>query len=149
MKRRKWSKDYENYRRKFYAEKKLGNVKQGVRVLTANQYRRARKGDRRESGLSDTKILKAQTMLHGQAEKKALWREYKKLKKRISRGESIILEDTYFGGAYDEEADEIEGLSYHYNLSGLLKDKDAIHFLISYRILQGENREEVLADYGY
>ena len=144
MKRRKWSKEYEAYRRKFYAEKKLGNVKQGVRVLTANQYRRAKK-----EGLSDTKILKAQTMLHGQAEKKAFWREYKKLKKRISRGESIILEDTYFGGAYDEDSEEIEGLSYHYNLSGLLKDKDAMHFLISYRIMNGEDREEVLADYGY
>lgn len=145
MKRSKRSQAYDTYRRKFYAEKKIGNTKQGVRVLTAKQYRRAKK-----ERLSDTKILESQTMLHGQAEKKAFWREYKKIKKRISRGETVILEDTYFGSAYDEESDEIEGLSYHYNLSGLLKDKDAIHFIISFRIkFQGEKREEVLADYGY
>ena len=144
MKQKKRSKEYEAYRRKFYVEKKIGNVKQGVRVLTANQYRRARK-----ENLSDTKILKAQTMLHGQKEKKAVWKEYSKIKKRIGRGESVLMEDTYFGSAYDEESEELEGLSYHYNLSGLLKDKDAIHFLISYRIINGEEREEVLADYGY
>ena len=153
MKQRKRTKAYENYRRKFYAEKKIGNVKQGVRVLTVKQYRNAKK-----KGLSDKKILNAQTMLHSKAEKRRVWNEYRRItRKRISRGESIIMEDTYFGGSkgsifgeYEEGTEEdIEGLSYHYNLSGLLKDKDAIHYLISYRIMEGEEREEVLADYGY
>lgn len=137
---KKKTKAYELYRRKFYAEKKIGNVKQGVRVLTANQYRRARK-----EGINDTKILKAQTMLHSKSEKNYIWREYKRVRKKFSRGESLIQEDTYFGESYQKE----EGLSYHYNLSGLLKDKDAVHFLISYRIKEGEDRVEVLANYGY
>ncbi len=148
MKRRKRSKAYAAYREKFYAEKRIGNTKQGVRVLTAKQYRRARK-----EGINDTKILEAQTMLHGQAEKKAFWREYKKARKRISRGETLIFENKYIKSR-DEEGNiifrkEEKELAYHYNLSGVLKDKEAIHILISYRILNGEDREEVLADYGY
>jgi len=131
---------YERYREKFYREKRQGNVKQGVRVLTPNQYRRARK-----ENLSDTKILNAQTMLHGQKEKKEVWRQYKKIRKKIERGETLEQEGTYFGESYEDE----EGLSYHYNISGLLKDKDAIHMLISARIMEGEDRVEVLSDYGY
>ena len=137
---KKKTKVYEAYRQKFYAEKKIGNVKQGVRVLTANQYRRARK-----EGINDTKILKAQTLLHSKREKNYIWREYKKIKKRYSRGETLEQEGTYFGESYEED----EGLSYHYSLSGLLKDKDAIHFMISQRIADGEDRVEVLANYGY
>lgn len=137
---RKRSKAYQAYRQKFYVEKKIGNVKQGVRVLTANQYRRARK-----EGINDTNILKAQTLLHSKREKDYVWREYKKIKKTFSRGETIEQEGSYFGETYEEG----EGLSYHYSLSGLLKDKDAIHFMITFRINDGEDRAEVLADYGY
>lgn len=137
---RKRSKAYQAYRQKFYVEKKIGNVKQGVRVLTANQYRRARK-----EGINDTNILKAQTLLHSKREKDYVWREYKKIKKSFSRGETIEMEGSYFGETYEED----EGLSYHYSLSGLLKDKDAIHFMITFRINDGEDRAEVLADYGY
>lgn len=137
---KKRSKAYQVYRQKFYAEKKIGNVKQGVRVLTANQYRRARK-----KKMNDTSILKAQTLLHSKREKDYVWREYKKIKKTYSRGETIEQEGTYFGETYEDD----EGLSYHYSLSGLLKDKDAIHFMISFRINDGEDRAEVLADYGY
>lgn len=137
---RKRSKAYQAYRQKFYVEKKIGNVKQGVRVLTANQYRRARK-----EKMNDTSILKAQTLLHSKREKDYVWREYKKIKKTFSRGETIEQKGTYFGETYEED----EGISYHYSLSGLLKDKDAIHFMISFRINDGENRAEVLADYGY
>ena len=137
---RKRSKAYQAYRQKFYVEKKIGNVKQGVRVLTANQYRRARK-----EGINDTNILKAQTLLHSKREKDYVWREYKKIKKSFSRGETIEMEGSYFGETYEED----EGLSYHYSLSGLLKDKDAIHFMITFRINEGEDRAEVLADYGY
>jgi len=137
---RKRSKAYQAYRQKFYVEKKIGNVKQGVRVLTANQYRRARK-----EGINDTNILKAQTLLHSKREKDYVWREYKKIKKSFSRGETIEMEGSYFGETYEED----EGLSYHYILSGLLKDKDAIHFMITFRINDGEDRAEVLADYGY
>lgn len=137
---RKRSKAYQAYRQKFYVEKKIGNVKQGVRVLTANQYRRARK-----EGINDTNILKAQTLLHSKREKDYVWREYKKIKKSFSRGETTEMEGSYFGETYEED----EGLSYHYSLSGLLKDKDAIHFMITFRINDGEDRAEVLADYGY
>ena len=137
---KKRTKAYENYRQKFYAEKKIGNVKQGVRVLTPNQYRRATK-----EGITDRKILNAQTMLHSKREKKDVWKQYKKVRKEFERGETLTQEGTYFGENYEED----EGLSYHYNLSGLLKDKDALHFIIAYRLQEGEDREEVLADYGY
>jgi len=136
----KRTKSYQGYRNKFYAEKKIGNIKNGVRVLTASQYRRAKK-----EGITDKGILKEQTILTTKAEKTAVWKEYKKVKKNYSRGESIIQEDTYFGESYEED----EGLRYHYNLSGLLNDRDALHFLISYEIHGGEDREEVLAKYGY
>lgn len=138
---KKSTKTYIAYRNKFYAEKKIGNVKNGVRLLTPSQYKRARQED-----LADRDILKAQTILHSKAEKKDFWRYYNKVRKTFSRGEKIEQEGTYFG----ENLEETEGLSYHYNLSGLLKDRDALHFLISFRIDNiGEDRKAVLADYGY
>jgi hypothetical protein len=140
MRRARRTKEYENYRRKFYDQKKEGNIKQGVRVLTINQYKRARK-----ESLNDTKILKAQTILHSKKEKREIWSQYKRIRKSYKRGETLDQEGTYFGETYESE----EGLAYHYNLSGLMKDKDALHFMISFRIAEGEERKEVLADYGY
>jgi len=134
------TKAYEAYRRKYYAEKRIGNTKNGVRVLTINQYRRARK-----EGLTDKTILNAQTILSSKGQKTKVWNEYKKVKKSYNRGDKIIQEKTYFGEDFDED----EGLSYHYNLSGLLNDRDALHFIISYQIYDGEDREVVLARYGY
>lgn len=149
--KRKYTKAYENYRRKFYAEKKIGNIKKKVHVLSQRQYRNARLGtnargkrDPREA-MSDAQILREQTILASKAEKRRVWKEYQEIRLSFNRGEALIQEGTYFG----ESREDIEGLSYHYNLSGLLKDGDALHFIISNRIEKGEGREEVLADYGY
>ena len=139
------TKAYQTYRDKFYAQKKRGNVKNGVRVLTQSQYKRAQK-----EGLSDRKILKAQTILESKAKEQQAWREYTKIKKQFSRGEQYEMEGTYFGENYDEEDDSLsDGLGYHYSLSGLLHDRHALHFLIAFKIDAGYDRKEVLADYGY
>lgn len=140
MKKKRFTKAYIEYRQKFYAEKKIGNVKNGVRVLSQYQYKTAK-----NYGMNNSSILKEQTILHGKTEKKRAWKEYKSIRKNFTRGESMIQDETYFG----ENIEDMEGLSYHYNLSGLLKDRHSLHFLISSRIASGEDREETLADYGY
>lgn len=137
---KKYTKDYLAYREKYYAEKKIGNTKRGIRVLTPSQYRRAR-----NENLTNTDILKAQTILSSKAAKKEVLRQYNKIKKTYSRGETVFHEQTYFGG----QREGVEGISYHYKLSGLLKDKNALHYIIANRINSGEDRVEVLADYGY
>ena len=140
----KANKGYQAYREKYYREKKKGNTKNGVRVLTPQQYRRAK-----NEGISDKKILEAQTILSSKAEEKKVWKEYTRIKKLFQRGEKYEMENTYFGGDKQEDDTISEGLGYHYGLSGLPKYRDALHFLISFKIDAGYDRAKVLADYGY
>ena len=154
-KRGKWSKAYANYRAKFYAEKKLGNVKVDARVISAKTYKLWRTTPDKSTGkpLTDKQILNAQTMLHSKAEKNKVWRDYLRLRKTFERGTHKTykyqeIKDMDEEGNVSFEEQE-ENLYYHYNLQGLLRDKYVIHRLITARIAEGEERKEVLADYGY
>lgn len=140
MKKRKFTKEYQAYRDKYYAEKKIGNTKNNEVVFSQKEFNEAKK-----HGFTTKQILNSQTYLHNKTEKEAFFRKYKKIRKTYSRGETVYHEQTYFGG----QREGVEGISYHYNLSGLLNDKNAMHFIISNRIREGEDREKVLADYGY
>ena len=143
--------EYMVYREKFYKQKSRGNVKQGVRVLSRKQYYEAK--DRHK--LTNTEILNAQTILHSKEQEKRTWKIYKKLRENFKRGDTYTIAGTYEGleGVSEETKDILESeyseLGYHYNLKGLLEDKMALHLIMSFRIISGEDREEVLADYGY
>ena len=141
---KKWTKDYAAYRQKYYAEKKRGNIKQYQTVFSQKEFRTAKK-----EGFTGYQILKSQKILKTKAEEAKVWREYKKIRKEYSRGETIDAQTNYFIDNEGTTREEDLELRYHYNLSGLLNDRKALHFMITYRIQGGEERKEVLADYGY
>ena len=155
MKRGKWTKAYQRYRERYYIERKLGNVKQGVKVYSAKQYKEMRTIPDKDlkRPLTDKEILNAQTMLQSKAGKNKVWRDYLRLRKTFKRGTKKTYKYQEIRDI-DEEGDILfeereEELYYHYNLQGLLRDKFVIHRLITARIAEGEDRKEVLADYGY
>ena len=140
---RNYNVGYEQYSRKFYELKKAGVLKRGMRKFSKKTY-----NELRARGDSNKVILKKQTFLSEKKQKQA-WKTYTKLRKKLSPGQKAIYDNTYWGrNEYDEE-----GLGYHRNLSGLIRDKHFFHFLITNDILTGEkygkSREEVLAQYGY
>ena len=141
---RKWSKEYQAYRQKYYAEKKRGNIKKHQVVFSQKEFREAKK-----EGFTGYEILKSQKILKTKEEENRVWRTYKKLRKYYSRGETVSTQVEHFTGEEDNTTEVDLELRYHYNLSGLLNDRYALHFMIAFRINTGEDRQEVLADYGY
>ena len=99
----------------------------------------------RARGDSTDAILDEQMFLSKKKQREA-WKSYTKIRKNLTPGEKALYDNTYWGrNEYDEE-----GLGYHRNLSGLMRDKNIFHFLITNDILtSGNSREEVLAQYGY
>lgn len=151
----KRTKAYQAYRDRFYQEKRKGNIINGVRILSASQYKNAvNKGN-----YTTRKILNKQMKITTKKAERETWRTYLKMRKQIQRGETITVSDSFIGltkstvgGIGTKEADvmqEESGLGYHYNISGLLKDNYVLHDIISFRIAEGEEQKEVLADYGY
>lgn len=141
-KTRNYNVGYEQYSRGFYELKKAGNLKKDMRKFSKKTYNKLR-----AAGYSTKEILKEQTFLDKKKQKNA-WKAYKKLinKDKLKPGEATLYDNTYWGRNNEEE----EGLGYHRTLSGLMRDKHAIHFLITNDILTGDkSREEVLAQYGY
>lgn len=145
---KRYTKPYQEYRNKFYEQKKRGNVKNGVEVLSQKQYKEAI-----ASGMSNRSILKAQVIFATKRQEDDAWRFYKKIRKLMNRGETVDLGgmETFFGEEFASEHEfaDSNDLSYHYNMSGLLHDRRDLHFLISLKIEAGYDRKEVLADYGY
>lgn len=139
---RNYKKSFEKYKALFKAEKKIGNVKNGVKQLTYKQYQQVRNIDK----YSNAEIIRQQTILD-KAGKKRAWSDYQKIikKSKLKPGESDIYDNSYWG----ENIEDIEGLNYHKSLSGLLKDRHSLHFIISDRIIHGEDKDGVLKDYGY
>ena len=139
-KTRNYNVGYEQYSRKFSELKKSNNLKVGMRKFSKKTYNKLR-----AMGYSTKEILKEQTFLSKKQQKTA-WKNYTKLRKNLNPGEATLYDNTYWGRNNEEE----EGLGYHRTLSGLLRDKNAIHFLITNDILTGDkSKEEVLAQYGY
>ena len=151
----KRTKAYQEYRDRFYREKKRGNIINGIRLLSASQYKRAVN----EAGYTTRKILNKQMKITSKKVERETWKTYLKMRRQIERGEKITVSDSFMGltqskigGIGVEEADVMQkesGLGYHYNLSGLLKDNYVLHDIIAFRINGGEEQKEVLADYGY
>lgn len=161
---KKWTKAYIAYRDKFYEEKRRGNIKNGLRVFSAKQFNNAVKFGKMKVGdeyvpYTGTRILNKQKKLTTKAAERETWRTYLKMRRSIERGETITVSDSFMGLTRSEEggisAAEAEalqseaGLGYHYNISGLLKDNYVLHDIIAFRINDGEDQKEVLADYGY
>ena len=137
---RNYNVGYEQYVRKFYELKKAGNLKRGMRKVSKKQY-----NELRAAGDTNKDILEEQRFLSKKKQREA-WKSYTKIRKNLNPGETALYDNTYWGrNEYDEE-----GLGYHRNLSGLMRDKNIFHFLITNDILtSGKSREEVLAQYGY
>ena len=137
---RNYNVGYEQYSRKFYELKKAGNLKRGMRKFSKKHY-----NELRADGNSNKDILEEQRFLNKKKQREA-WKSYTKLRKNLNPGEKALYDNTYWGrNEYDED-----GLGYHRNLSGLMRDKHIFHFLITNDILtSGKSREEVLAQYGY
>lgn len=140
---RNYNVGYKKYSQEFELLKKAHNVKQGVRKFTKKQYNRMR-----AEGDSNKDILAAQTFLTKEQQKVA-WEKYKKIREELKPGDKKIFKDSYWGEA---EAGR-DGLGYHTKLAGLMRDKDAFHFLITNDMLNRSElnmtRDEVLAQYGY
>ena len=144
---KRYTKPYMQYREKFYEQKKRGNVKNGVEVLSQKQYKEAI-----ASGMSNRSILKAQVIFDTKKKEEDAWRLYKRVRRLMSRGETVDLGgmETFFGEEYAQDHEFLGNeIGYHYNISGLLHDRRDLHFLISLKIEAGYDRKEVLADYGY
>lgn len=138
----KYGRNYEEYKERFKYEKKLGNVKRGVRMLSEKQYNRVRK----EDGYNNKTIIEKQTILTEKMKKKVI-RDLNDA--NIRKGQFSILENTFFGESEETMDLDSNTLGYHRTLSGFLHDRYALHYLIASRITMGETQEEVLADYGY
>ena len=139
-KTRNYNVGYEQYSRQFSELKKSSNLKRGVRKFSKKTY-----NELRAMGYSNKEILKEQMFLDKKQQRQA-WKSYTKLRKNLNPGETATYDNSYWG----ENNEEIEGLGYHRNLSGLMRDKNAFHFLITNDILTSDkSREEVLAQYGY
>ena len=148
---RNWSKEeklrnynvgYEQYSRGFAELKASNNLKVGMRKLSKKTY-----NDLRARGYSTKDVLERQMFLSKKKQKEA-WKKYTKLKNKskLKPGEATLYDNSYWGRNSKKE----EGLSYHRNLKGLMRDKNIFHFLITNDILtSGKSREEVLAQYGY
>lgn len=137
---RNYNVGYKNYSQQFTELKKAHNVKQGVRKFTKKTY-----NELRAKGYSNKEILKEQMFL-SKDKQKEVWKKYLEIRKNIKPGETTVYDDSYWG----RNEDEVEGLGYHRDIKGLMRDKDAFHFLITNDILtSGLDREEVLAQYGY
>lgn len=140
---RNYNVGYKKYSEEFALLKKAHNVKQGVRKFTKKQY-----NIMRAEGDSNKDILAAQTFLDKKQQKEA-WEKYLKIRETIKPGDKKKYEDSYWG----QNEEEDEGLGYHTKFEGLMRDKDAFHFLITNDMLNRKDlnmtREEVLAQYGY
>lgn len=146
------TKEYQNYIKRFEYQQKRHNLKHGARRFTIKQFKNSRK-----SGLTTTEILKPSMIIQTKTQEREVWRDYMRARKHYSRGETYEIEGGYEGlsmsskgGISQAEAENRSDLlKYHYNLSGLLQDGHALHALITFQIDLGQDRKEVLADYGY
>lgn len=141
----KLSNEYLEYRRRFMEEKKRGNIKQFESMLNKYAFQEYRK-----KGFTVAKMIYKQKFLKTKKEEHEFFKSYLKLRKgtKAKRGQKVVEEGTIFEGTLGETTLN-EQLEYHYTLSGLLKDKYAIHLMITGRIKLGEEREKVLSEYGY
>lgn len=148
MRKSRYRGTYETYERNFQQSKANGLVLHGVRQLTRKQW-----ANEISQGMTNTAIINNQTMSKKAAQR--AYKQYQKLMKdtRLNPGEvAIELEKTYWGHNNKDKNAKIiyRELGYHRTFSGFMKDKHAVHMMISFEIKLGErSREEILDDYGY
>lgn len=155
--KKNYARGYKSYRKQYAEAKRIGNIKRKVRVLTRNQYNKAR-----EIGFTNKQILKEQRLVSSKSDMNLYWKTYQKLvKSTIKPGNTSVLNNTYWGtGKKDENVVHFKKyknftsgheLGYHRTFKGLLRDKNALHMIIAFAIENNKDRkrEEVLADYGY
>lgn len=134
---------YGQYKRHFQNEKKNGNIQNGVRQDTFKEFQH----DMADPEYGSIKnILDAQRIVK-QENKAKVWREYKKMLKeeQLKPGNQTTQNNTYWGG----NKESVTGVGYHRTFTGLMRDRDAVHFIIAHRIENGEDSRDVLADFGY
>lgn len=134
---------YGQYKRHFKNEKKQGNIKNGVHQDTYKEF----EADMKNPNYGSVKKILDEQRNVKQKNKKKVWQEYKKMIKeeQLKAGQQTNQQGTYWGGTKPGKS----GLGYHRTFSGLMKDRDAVHFIIANRIGNGEDAKDVLADFGY
>ena len=153
----KYRRGYRSYVAMFRAEKKIGNIKEGVRQLTYKQYFQIREIEKKSTankvnteilfGDNTSELRKARQAILTPKNKIKFWKDYLETRVGLKPGQINIIDNSFFGDTID--GIEEEGNKYHRTLSGLMHDKYQLHFIISDRILSGEDRDLVLEDYGY
>lgn len=141
--RKKYSRDYREYRQRLAKERKRGNIHKYYEPMDEKTFRVAR-----NEGLTPYQIVQRAKIFKTKAQERKAWKEYLFMRKFYSRGEKIYQNVEHFTDSGGREEVEIE-LGYHYNINGLLHDRYALHFMIAFRIDAGEEQKSVLADYGY
>lgn len=150
---------YKKYVESFIAEKRGNNIVNGVRRLSYKKY-----VERRNDGWTNKDILYGVKDENGKrikdtsqaildpAQKKKTWKKYLEARKNFKMGESMVQDETFWGGNSPRSKfnfENAEGLGYHTTLSGLLGSTYGLHFIIANRIISGEDKDDVLSDYGY
>jgi hypothetical protein len=145
VKIRNYNVGYKKYSQEFDLLRKTHNVKKDVRKFTKKQYNLCR-----AEGDSNKDILAEQTFLT-KKQQKVVWEKYLKLREEeIKPGDKKLFKGSYWGA--DDELGR-NGLGYHEKFTGLMRDKNAIHLMITNDMLNinelNMTKKEVLAQYGY
>ena len=140
---------YQQYSNRFLAAKNKGLKKPFAKKFTKKEFDMLV-----DNGYTIDQMLEKQTRSRDVAER--AWHTYEELRDKAKMQSGNYWEsqkrweNSFFGSdVLENEETGILKVKYHRTMSGFLKDKYVIHFLITEEILQGRPREEVLDDYGY
>lgn len=139
---------YENYSRKFTIERKRGNIVRNQRKATLKQFATYYREETTKEGKRTfgARLLRVQKKFKTEAQMRHSYKLFKELTQDLKRGQTTNRKViTVNAGFIDEEK---LTLNYREKVSSFAKNI-RLHDLITLRIMNGENREKVLADYGY
>lgn len=162
--------NYDKYKATYELAKSEHRLKIGARMLTKYEYDRVYEQTRYDKNDLSPKEVRKLIMDAQAIDRDRAVRAYKEYKKAIydpfmkndKEFKGVwISDDTYWGrdrnpwgsdrekGQKLESAEDEAKIGRHTTLAGFMRDKHAVHFMISTEIMNGRSREEVLADYGY
>lgn len=142
---------YQQYSNRFAAVRSQGKLHKFAKKFTKKQFDMMR-----AEGTTIDEMVEAQAIPKHIVEKSFKQYEYLRDNSLMRPGDKFETtkewDNSYWGGEIEEVIKKPENfkLGYHRTMSGFLKDKHAIHFMITFEIELGElSREEVLDEYGY
>lgn len=140
---------YDSYRKEYMIQKKRGNIVSGQRMVTRREFAldyRAIRDPYQRSRLGK-EYLKLQKKFKNEKQEMAMYKKYMAKTKQLKRGQTLQIEATRTEGL-GNVGTEVITLKKREKLSSFVRNT-GLRDLISLRISQGEDREDVLDDYGY